>query len=422
MSVRLHAAVPAFLALLGAAAAQHEKAIAYPQRDLLSPFRTPSDAYAPPDEVFRLLRTMQALADAGNAKRGYDADGRESVDDPRWRDARSELARKGLDAGYLAQILRLNRNGADRATAFYGAFFVTEPNLVFELIAHIPGEPHQPTRQAMLPRAIEFLRKNLGRRFGDLDKDQKETLTRALPEPGSPAARAAGITRAPQDADWLHKITLVPFFQLLDLDEAIDQAQGLWFLKEVFTIRLDLALIWLEPALPRIHQLLLAKSATVREQAIGLLQAIGPKDLPPLPADDGQLIAWAEAAAKPLFPPIRNLNDTIVQLMPSPEREAVVAEGTKALEASAIGDPVNGVREDGTRYRGFRVITVPKGLSPLAIPAEAVITTVNGIAISDAASLLKAVRSQLQLLKHPRKLFVEYVLKGESHAVEYRVM
>ena len=61
MLVRLPAAVPAVLSLLlGAAQAQHEQAIAYPQRDLLSPFRNPTDAYAPPDSVHALERCYAA--------------------------------------------------------------------------------------------------------------------------------------------------------------------------------------------------------------------------------------------------------------------------------------------------------------------------------------------------------------------------
>lgn len=422
MSVRSFA-IPAFVICLSAHLhGQQEKLIAYPQRDLLSPFRNPTDVYAPPDEIFRLLRTMQSLAEAGNAKKSFDASGREIVDDPRWEEARKQLATKRLDAGYLAQIMRLNRNTADRATAFYGAFFVENIDYVFELISHIPGEPERRIREAAMPRAIEFLRAHGKRQFGDLSKEQKEAMIKALPEPGSPAARTAGLTRAPVDGDWLHQITLVPFFQLLDLDEAIDQAQGLWFLKEVFTIRRDQALVWLEPALPRVKQLLLAKASDVRAQAIGLFQAIGGKDLPQPPAEDSALVAWADLAAKTMFPPIRNLNDTIVQLLPSPERDAIVTAATAALTTSAIGDPSTGHRDDGSRYRGFRIARVPDELKPLAIPTGAIITAVNGVNVFDAASLLRIVREQLAAMRHPRKLLVEYVLAGKSHAVEYRVL
>ena len=226
----------------------------------------------------------------------------------------------------------------------------------------------------------------------------------------------------PDDKDHLHDVRLLPFFQMLDLEPAIDQAQALWFLKEVFTIRRDKALVWLEPALPRVRQLLASEDTTVRDQAIGLLQAIGPKKLRPAPVDDPRdLQVWADEAAKELFPPIRNVNDAIVQLHPSPERDAIAAAAVKALETSAIGDPATGRTKDGSTYRGFRIATVPAELKELAIPAEAVVTAVNGVGVYDAASLLRTVREQLAMGKHPRVLLVEYVRDGQTHAIEYRI-
>jgi hypothetical protein len=423
MTVRLLPIVlAAAIGSFGAAAAQDAKHIAYPTKDALSPFRNPTDAYAPPDEVYRLLRAMQSLADEPGAVKKFDAEGREVVDDKRWREARTELLRIGVDAGYLAQIMRLNRNVADRATAFYGAFHVVDVDLVFELIAHIPGEPERRTRELAMPRAIGFLRAHLGRRLGELSPERKEAMLKALPPLGSPMAKQRGLFRTPVDDDYLHSIPLVPFLQLLDVDAEIDQAQALWFLKEVFTIRQDAALLWLEPSLPRIRQLLLSKSAQVREQAIGLLQAIGPKDLRQPPTREDELVAWADEAAKALFPPIRNLNDTIVQLHPSPERDQIAAAAVAAFENASIGDAFSGQRKDGTRFHGVRIVTVPEALKPLAIPAEAIVTSVNGIAVTDAKVLLATVKGELARRGHPRKLLVEYVYAGEARAIEYRVM
>lgn len=402
--------------------AQQQKHVAFPDRDVLSPFRNPGDVYAPPDELFRNLRIMEAIAGRADTKKEFDQDGREVVDDGHWRAARVEVERIGVDAAYLAQIMRLHRNANERATAFYGAFFCTNRDHVFNLISHIPGEPERRIREAAMPRAVAYLRANLGRRFGDLSLEQRTAMTKAMPEIGSPAAKAAGISRLPVDEDHLHDVRLVPFYQLLDLDEAIDQAQGLWFLKEVFLIRRDKALVTLEPALPRVRQLLASPDAAVREQAIGLLAAVGPKKLRTAPVDDPRdLQAWADEAAKDLFPPIRNLNDAIVQLHPSPERDAVVAAGIKALETAAIGDAASGQRKDGTAYRGFRVVTVPDELKALAIPAGATVVAVNGIGVSDAASLLRTVREQIAVQRHPRRLFVEFVRDGSDHAVEYRI-
>jgi hypothetical protein len=424
MSPSLPLGIAALLGVLSAALpAQRKAPPAYPERDILSPFRTPLDVYAPPDELFRMLGIMQALADAPGVAKNFDDRGREVVDDERWRKARAEAERIGVDAAYLAQIMRLHKNAGDRATAFYGAFFCTNVDDVVNLISHIPGEPERRTRQAAMPRAVAYLRAHLRRRFGDLDDERKKALTAALPEIGSPAAKAAGITRAPRDEDLLYDLRLVPFLQMLDLEEPIDQAQALWFLKEVFLVRRDLAERWLEPALPRVRELLASTHEDVRDEAIGLLRAIGPKDLRQAPVEDPEALQhWAVEAGKALFPPIRNLNDALVQLQPSPERDAIAAAGEKALATSAVGDAFAGKAEDGRWIRGFRVAHVPDELKALAIPAEAVITAVNGVGVTDAASLLRTVREHLRGLARPKKLFVEYVRGGKQHAIEYRVL
>ncbi|MEO6593868.1 MAG: hypothetical protein ABIP94_03850 [Planctomycetota bacterium] len=411
------------LTLLTAAPAQERKPIVYPESDILSPFRTPGEVYAPPDALFRVLREMEAIANDPTSVKTFDTEGREIVDSARWRLARSEADRIGIDAAILAQIMRTHKNANDRATAFCAMPFAANPADVLNLMAHIPGEPERKTRELAMPRAVGYLRANLGRRFGDLDEGQKKAILAATPEIGSPAAIAAGIVRAPQDSDTLFQLRLVPFFQLLDRDEVIDQAQALWFLKEVFTVRPDLALIWLEPSLPRVRQLLATTSDKVKEQAIGLFQLIGRADLRKPPIDDASAMqAWADEASKAMFPPIRNLNDTIVQIHPSPERDALIEAATKSLETSSIGDPYLGKAKDGTWRRGFRVARVPDELKVLAIPAEAIITTVNGVGIGSAATLLQTVREQLRTQGHPRTLFVEYVRDEVVHAIEFRIM
>ncbi|MCA3010195.1 MAG: hypothetical protein INH34_17615 [Phycisphaerales bacterium] len=414
------------LLLAGAAAAQGEQRpkapVAYPQRDALSPFREPTDVYAPPDEVFRLLRVMQSLADAPSSPRRFDIDGREVVDDAQWRQARADLLRKGLDAGYLAGIMRLNKNAADRATAFYGAFHVAKVDDVFELIAHVPGEPLRAIRERALPRAVAFVRANGGRRFGDLAPEKQDELRAGLPAPGSPAAVAAGIVRGPAAADFLHKLRLVPFLQLLDLDDPVDQAQALWFVKETVAVRPDLALMWLEPSLPRVRELLASPVATVRQEAVGVFQSIGGEDLPAPPADAAALQQWAAAAGKALFPTIRNLNDAIVQLHDGPERDALADAGRTALAEGSIGDPWRGKDKNGAFATGYRIVTVPEPLKALAIPAGAVITSINGVAVRDAASLLATATQLLAAGRPPRVLMVEMLVGGELRAIEYRVL
>jgi len=412
-------------ALFGAASspahAQQAADCGYPERDILSPFRAPTDITAPPEELFRNLRIMRNLAAQKPELTRFDEKGRQIVDDPAWRQAYDRVQEIGLDAGMLAQMMRLHRNGDQRGVAFFGGFYCDNIGYVMELISHIPGEPIRGVRELAFPKAVAFLRAHLGRTFGQLSDEERALVLANMPEPGSPVAKARGIQRAPRDSDHLHALRMQPFFQLLDVEEAIDRAQGLWFLKEVFTIRPDLASAWLEPALPRVKQLLLDEGAQVKKGAVELLQQIGPDDLAAPPEDDAALLAWADRAGKHLFPPIRNLNDAIVQLYPSPERDAVVAAAVRALEGQSIGDPFRGKDDAGQWFSGYRIARVPDALAPLAIPAEAVITTVNGATVESAAGLLELTR---KLMKRPRptRVFVEYVRKGKRHAVEYRVM
>src|SRR5262245_56796985 len=352
---------------------------AYPQRDALTPFRNPQQIVAPPDELFRHLRVMRRLADEPGAVKSFDAEGREVVDDETWRESRKQAERIGVDAGILANIMRNSRNADERAVAFYAAFFSPNEEHVFNLIGHIPGEPERRTRELAYPRAIAYLRAHIERKFGDLPLEEQQRITASMPTPGSPAANAAGIKRLPLPEDTLFTVNLRPFMQMLDLDEELDQAQSLWFLKECFLKRRDLAQMWLEPSLPRLRQLLVAKDERVREQAIGVLTAIGPKNLeaPKVAASPAELDAFADTAVRATFPPIRRLSPGLLVLLPGDERAAIVAAGRSALANDAIGAPARGKTSDGQWYRGFCVDRVPAELEVLGIPKGAVITAVN---------------------------------------------
>jgi len=401
---------------------------AYPERDILSPFRACSEISAPPEEQFRQLRIMMDSAKRAPA-RSFDAEGRSVIDDERWRLAREQLDLLGLDAGHLAQLMRSSRDAEHRAVAFHGAFYCLSPNNVFNLISHIPGEPVRPIREAAYPRAIAFLKAHLGRTYGDLTPEQQNELD--LPEPGSPAARQSGITRAPIDSDPLYVINLKPFFQLLDLDEALDQAQGLWFLAECFRMRPDLAQGWLEPALPRVNELLINGDRRARAQAIGLLQAIGPENLevPAIDADNDTLSEFASRAAREMFPPIRRLGAGLLLLLPGSERDALVVAGKKALN-EGLGSPTYGKTRGGLPYRGFRIERVPDHLAVLGLPVGAVITAVNGVPVRNGEHLIEVIAKQfyrrdgdgeMQPIS-TRRLMVEYVIDRSAHAIEYRVL
>ncbi len=426
----------AFLCIAPLAAQQQEQKVSsgYPDKDILSPFRNPDEIAAPPDALFAALRTMRRIADDPAAVRTFDRDGREVIDDETWRAARSEAERIGIDAGMLAVQMRTNRNADERAIAFYAAFWCSNIDYVFNLISHIPGEPLRQTRERAYPRAIAFLQANIGRKFGELSEDQQNAIRAEMPQIGSPAAKSRGITREPRADDLLHSVHLVPFLQLLDLDEALDQAQGLWFLKEACLVRRDLALATLEPALPRIRQLLRSKDAKVRHEALGLFCAIADKnEKQPDPADAAAVEAFAVAAGKAMFPPLRRTSDGLLWLLPSDERDALVTAAIAALGKESLGRPDRGETSSGVPFRGFRVDTVPAELAVLGIPQGAVITAINGMPIHDAKSIRTAIEEQFWVLdrsevkegvKKPKTaatLVVEFQQGDTAKAMEYRV-
>lgn len=400
----------------------------YPTQDILSPFRKCDDISAPPEGPFRQLRIMREAA-RRSPGHSFDANGHPVIDDEQWLRAKQELDLLGLDPGHLAQVIRTSRNADDRALALWGVIYCTNPTDVFNLIAHIPGEPLRNTREAVLPRAVAYLEAHLGRTYGDLTPEQQAALN--LPEPGSPAARRMGITRPPLESDRLYGINLQPFFQLLDLNTAHDQAQGLWFLSQCFALRQDLATSWLEPALPRIEQLLVGTNQQVRAQALDLLRTIGPSGLqvPLADAEEADLLQFAKQATDPMFPPIRRTAEGTFLLFPGPEREALIAAGKKALQEGVVSSG-HGKTKDGHPYHGLRIERVPADLEILALPAGAVITAVNGVPLSNAASLqnlfaklfpTRDKNGKARAIRNSR-LMVEYVFDGANHAIEYRVM
>lgn len=400
---------------------------AYPERDILSPFRNPGEIYAPPDGVYRQLRIMRELADSPATIKRFDSNGVEVVDDERWQKARQNLAKLGIDAGYLAQIMRTSRNADERDLAFYGMFFCSDPAYVINLIAHIPGEPQPKTREHAYPRAIAFLQAHLGRQWRNLSDAERQALN--LPQVGSAAANAAGLKRAPRDDDFLYSLNLKPFIQLLALDSERDQAQALWFLKECALLRLDLAKAWFEPLLPRLRQLLHSDDRDVRSEAIGLYKAIGPHDLPAKPEID-DLDGWAERAERALFPPVRIVSESLVLLLPSPDRDAIAAAGQQALRGESIGQAVTAHSKAGKAVRGFRLSRVPDELKVLQLPEGAVVTSVNGTPVEDGGKLLALIEQNLELrrdrsgrvLNRQRSLLVEFLHDGETKAVEFRVL
>lgn len=404
--------------------AQQQTLSAYPNRDELTPFRACTGIVAAPDAVFQQLRILREQAERTGAAVDFDANGITTVNHPVWRQSLEELRKQNIDAGWLARILRESRNADERDLAFFGMFFCAEPGHVCNLIAHIPGEPERATRQKAYRRAVAYLRAHLARRFGDLGDEQRKALLENMPAVGSPAAKAMGITRTPVEADHLYVVNLTPFFQMLDLGEPVDQAQALWFLKEVFSVRPDLAKGWLEPAMPRVRGFLEGSEPLARTEARGLLAAVAPKTIrqPEAGAGEAEWTAWTVAVTKAVFPPIRTLSEALFALYPSEERTALAARVKEALSGDTLGDSASGKTEAGEQYWGFRVARLPKELEGLGVPAGAVVTALNGRPVRSAKDLLATGTNLLAMGRGQRSLFVDYVHEGRKKAVEYRVM
>jgi hypothetical protein len=196
-------------------------------------------------------------------------------------------------------------------------------------------------------------------------------------------------------------------------------------------VRRDLAAQWAEPALPRIAQLLESDDKQVRDEAAGLLLAIGSKDLKPLPADADAAARreFARRAGSAMFPPIRPLSAGLLLLLPSAEREALFAAGRQALDDSSIGETVTATDSADHRFRGLRIDRVPKELEVLRIPLGAVVTAINGTPVVDVAQVKKALAGAFETRDRQGethqlsagRVVVDYMFEGKPRAMEYRV-
>ena len=392
----------------------------YGQRDILTPFRNPQQTVPMPEpmaEVFRQLQIMQNTAENIGPVR-FDDQGREICDHPRWKAAYQALRRQYVDPGFLSYVLRHSGSVEHREVALYGSYFVDNSDYVLDLIEHIPGEPVQRLREKSYVRAINYLKVHLPRRYGDLTEEQIAGLNR--PPVGSPVANALGITADPRPDEPLYSLDLRPYFQLLEKDSASDQAQGLWFAKECFWIREELAVIWMERMVPRLRMFLVSENEQVRKEAFGIIEAADPKrrPVPPMHSDPKDVVAWLDAVLYELYPPIRVISSGLIELYSSEDLDEVVQVGTELLGRDGIGSPRNGQTDDGVYYRGFHVARTPEPLNKLGIPVGAVITGINGHPLSGSAQLLEIVKTELE---HRLQLLVEYVHDGKLLAIEYRV-
>jgi hypothetical protein len=369
---------------------------------VLRPFRAPSANIVPPAELFDVLRRMHAFAKnskATGASRVYfDDEGREVCDSPTWLKDRDLLKlRIENQGGTLNAIIEGSKSGEDRDVAWYGSFYVHNPDDVLGLVARLPGEPLRQLREANYEKALAFIRAQWSKDSGTVGPQGEK-----LPK---------------------HSLNLIPFAALLLCKDPLDQAQGLWFLREALLVRPQYAKDCLQVILPHLRHLLVAEDKTVRREARDLLESLDKKQRKPLGPTfgDKDLLAWLDAVEHDLLPPVRRVSDGLVDIHPSKDRDAIVEKGRELLPGDSLGEPANGKTKAGAFYRGFRITRLPEPLDLLPLPLGAVITSINGTPVSTGQSVLDLLETQLIKAK-AGALLVEYVEKGEAKAVQFRIV
>lgn len=360
-------------------------------------FRTPTEDIETPAEAFADLKVMRRLAQQNGVR--VDRDGREVCDHLDWQRARESLGRKMLNlATFFGQILGRSKHPDDRALSAYGTFYLDDPQHVCQLITFFAEEPERSIREPAFRRSIDFLRVYLPRNAEAEDTGD---------EPTAPTA--------------LYRLEIGPFLGLLSVPDPRDQAQGLWFLAQVMDIRQDSARTILSHSQAHLRHLLVSEVPDVRKQARAFLISADLKRREP-PAEDAgdeELLTWLRAVLYDVFPPIDRVSAGLIQLRVSDELERVAEVGRPALTTKAIGETDSGKLASGLHYRGFRIQRLPEPLNKLGIPVGSVITTINAQQVKTGREILDALE---ELLPAQRRLLVEFVYRGQSMAMEYRLV
>ncbi len=385
-----------------------------PQFEYLRPIRSPNKNLQPPLELYDELRQMRAIASGSGARVSVDQDGREVCDSAEWQQARARAQIKATRmGGYLAVVGQDSGDAADRALAYYGAYWIETIQDTISIMALIAGEPVPQIREEAMQRALAFLRVQIGKNRGG----------GSGPRGASPVefgeGRAIG-QRVYDDPDApAYDLDINPWCALVACEQARDQAQGLWFLRELVLLRKQYgaeSIALIQGLLPA---LVVHKEPEVRKQAHAYLAAIDPRKRP-VPAEgmpNEAVLAWLDAVIYDLFPPIRRVSAGLYDLYPSADLAQIVATGKDLLARDAIGSTASGT-VGGVFYRGFKVLRQPTPLDLLGLPKDAVITSINGAPVTDSKSLLATLTT---ILGNKRSLMVEFVANERQKAIEYRL-
>ncbi|MBK8979692.1 MAG: hypothetical protein IPM29_27650 [Planctomycetes bacterium] len=379
-------------------------------RDWRLPFRSPQANLVPPEEMYAHLRPMYAIAQrAPAAKRHLEDGGFEVVDDPDWRREFEAFRQVRYDWGYLSLVLRESRHAPDRAVAFYAATFCPDPQYGLLLVEHIPGEPVRSLREEAFQRAIPCLAAWLPERNeGDLAAWRELKV--------GPAGE-----RPPKPGEYSHALDPLPFLAMLDLDDAIDRRQALWFLARCSELRPEFGVECLERTRHAFPTLLDSGDAALREAAIDFVATVAPPATGAVPrdADPEAVRAWFAAVDHALFPPIRRISEGLVELHAGDDRDQLVAVARAGLADGTLVERATGRRHGGGAWRGLRIRALPEPLDRLGFAVGDALTAIDGVPIDSAETLLRILDRRAK----PGAVFlVEYVAgAGDDRAIEFRV-
>lgn len=394
--------------------------------DGIEPFRRPigvkDNVPGQARDLIANLAEMHRLASIANhLQLSIDPDGREICSIKTWVQAHENVKSNGLNMeGWLGKIMREDDHVRTRQACIYGMFYFNDPLKIIQLISNLPGEPLRDLREAGFERALCYMRVHY--------KQSK---------PQNPKFRDNGIV-IPK-----YEFNPLPFFLLLDQEQAIDKTQGLWFLTEILKIRPDLGRVYLEEVGERVSKMLVSANKDVRKQAVRFLAAIDKKQkrVPKPDAKDEELREWFRALDYELFPPIRHVSLGRCDLYPSEDLDRIVEAGKRIL-VPVLFPPGSVKLKSGTVRYGIRLGRLPEPVNKLGLPINSVVVSINNHTVMDAKQARKVLvdffaeiaKAESEANKRaestgkappPRKIptiQVEYIFKGRAFMKDYRLL
>jgi hypothetical protein len=378
--------------------------------DWRMPFRSPQANLVPPEDMWAHLRPMYEIARKAAPDNLQIEDGVEVVLDPSWIEHRKALDAMRQDAGYVSLVLRDSQHVADRAIAFYGAFYHPDPQSVLQLIEHIPGEPSRALREDAYRRAVDFIRSNLGDKVeGDLEAWEKLDLGPAGQKP-------------PRPGDYLFGFDPTAFVALWSVEDERDHEQGLWFLARCAEARQGIGVAAWMLGRDRLRELAASGSPKVRVAIADFVRAVSGMTCGlEADADADAWLAWLAEAHDQVFPPLLRVSAGLYDLFPHADRDELAKVGRAHLAAGTLGtDNVLGSTKAGLPYRGFRIEKLPSPLDRLGLEPGCVLLSVNGTPTPTSARLTQILERGLPA---PAQFVVEFIdVAGRNKAIRYRVL